>query len=70
MGQEGCTIEWNCQGQKQWGVSPDALIPGRATQRGIRPVKAALISNSHSSAPMRTSGNNIAIGVPLGRKQR
>ena len=34
-----------------------------ATQRGIRPEKAFLISNSHSSAPTRTLGNNIAISV-------
>lgn len=28
MGQEGCAVEWSLQSQKQWGVSPDALIPG------------------------------------------
>lgn len=41
-----------------------------ATQRGIRPEKPVLISNSHSSAPTRTSGNNIAISVLHRRRQQ
>lgn len=35
MGQEGCTIEWSLQSQKQWGVSPDVLIPGRPLKEGL-----------------------------------
>lgn len=35
MGQEGCSIEWILQSQKQWGVSPDALIPGRPLKEGL-----------------------------------
>ena len=35
MGQEGCTIEWSLQSQKQWGVSPDALIPGWPLKEGL-----------------------------------
>ena len=35
MGQEGCAIEWRLQSQKQWGVSPDALIPGRPLKEGL-----------------------------------
>lgn len=63
MGQEGCTIEWSLQSQKQWGVSPDALIPGRPLKEGLVQRRPFLISNSHSSAPTRTLGNNIAISV-------
>lgn len=35
MGQEGCGIECRLQSQKQWGVSPDALIPGRPLKEGL-----------------------------------
>lgn len=35
MGQEGYTIEWSLQSQKQWGVSPDVLIPGRPLKEGL-----------------------------------
>lgn len=37
------------------GESPQTPDSRPATQRGIRPEKAFLISNSHSSAPTRTS---------------
>lgn len=35
MGQEGYAIEWSLQSQKQWGVSPDVLIPGRPLKEGL-----------------------------------
>ncbi|KAI9521717.1 hypothetical protein NQZ68_003872 [Dissostichus eleginoides] len=35
MGQEGCAVEWSLQSQKQWGVSPDGLIPGRPLKEGL-----------------------------------
>lgn len=35
MGQEGRSGEWSFQSQKQWGVSPGALIPGRPLKEGL-----------------------------------
>lgn len=35
MGQEGRAGEWSLQSQKQWGVSPDALIPARPLKEGL-----------------------------------
>lgn len=52
MGQEGCAIEWSLQSQKQWGVSPDALIPGRPLKEGLdqrRPSWLAI----HTQVPPR-----------------
>lgn len=71
-----CTVWGDCGngtgGLRYWMEPPEpeavGSLPRRAdsrpaTQRGIRPEKPFLISNSHSSAPTRTLGNNIAISV-------
>lgn len=45
------------------GSLPRRAVLGRPLKEGLDQKKAALISNSHSSGPTRTSVNNIAISV-------
>lgn len=52
MGQEGCAVEWSLQSQKQWGVSPDGLIPGRPLKEGLDQKKPSWLA-IHTQVPPR-----------------